>query len=85
MANDEMKRVCEADYDHIEQNKNILKFYYGATDGWTPVKYCQQLKEKVPNIDAQIDIYQFSHAFVLRSSIEMGKLVGGWILQNKIQ
>lgn len=83
LADEEMERVVEPDYDVLEQNERILKLYYGTTDGWAPVKYCHRLQERIKGLDAELDIYQFSHAFVLRSSIEMGKLVGGWILRNR--
>ena len=84
LGGEEMNTVRDCDYELVRQNKDILKFYYGATDGWTPTKYYQELKEKIPDIDAEVDIYQYDHAFVLRSSIEMGKLVGAWILQYKV-
>lgn len=83
LADEEMERVVEADYDHIERNKNRLKLYYGATDGWTPIHYCKQLKERIADIDAQVDVNGYAHAFVLRSSVEMGKLVAGWIAENR--
>lgn len=81
LADEEMERVQAPDYELINENKHLLKFYYGSTDGWTPVEYCNRLKANVPDIDAQIDIYNISHAFVLRSSVEMGKLVANWILE----
>lgn len=83
LANEEMRIVVNADIANISENKKLLKFYYGANDGWTPKKYCNQLIERVPGIDAQIDIYNIAHAFVLRSSTEMGKLVGKWVLECK--
>lgn len=84
LADDEMERVIEPDLALLEANQKILKLYYGASDGWAPVKYCHRMQERVPGLDAQVDIYQYSHAFVLRSSIEMGKLVSGWIMQNRV-
>lgn len=83
LANEEMEKVVVADIDTIARNKDLLKFYYGASDGWAPVKYCHDLQQSVPGIDAEIDIYKISHAFVLKSSVQMGKLVAGWILQFK--
>lgn len=83
LADDEMRLVVDADYNTLVENKEILKVYYGASDGWTPKKYCYQLQERVTGIDAQIDIYNIAHAFVLRSSEEMGKLMAGWIIEYK--
>lgn len=82
LADEEMIRVQAPDYEHINENKHLLKFYYGATDGWTPIEYCERLKDNVPGVDAQIDINNIGHAFVLRSSVEMGKLVAQWILED---
>lgn len=83
MADEEMDQIIEPDYDVLKANVHRLKLYYGASDGWSPVNYCHRLRERVPGLDASIDIYQFAHAFVLRSSPEMGKLVGDWISQNR--
>lgn len=83
LANDEMRLVRDADTTTIRANMNLLKFYYGASDGWAPTAYCEQLKTKVPGLDATIDIYNISHAFVLRSSVQMGRLVAGWITEFK--
>lgn len=83
LADEEMDRIVEPDYTVLEDNANILKLYYGASDGWAPVKYCHRLKERVAGLDAQVDIYRYAHAFVLRSSTEMGRLVGQWILENR--
>lgn len=86
LANEEMKRVVELDSETLEilrSNHQILKFYYGASDGWTPIKYCHQLKQKVPELDLEIDIRKFDHAFVLRSSVEVGNLVAEWIMNRR--
>lgn len=83
LADEEMRIVRDADLDTIRENKNLLKFYYGASDGWTPIKYCEELKAKVPGLDATVDIYNISHAFVLRSSAQMGRIVAGWITEFK--
>lgn len=84
LADEEMERIRDLDYDHVEKNKKILKIYYGATDGWTPIEYVRRLKQKIPDIDAEIDLCEYAHAFVLRSSVHVGKLTAGWILENPI-
>lgn len=83
LADEEMDQVVEPDYAVLEANVHRLKLYYGATDGWSPVNYCTRICERVPGLDASVDIYRYAHAFVLRSSVEMGKLVGGWIAANR--
>lgn len=84
MADEEMTRVREADDKIIERNKHRIKFYYGAIDGWTPTEYCEELKKRIPNVDATIDNRQINHAFVLRSSNEMGSIVADWIKEHRL-
>lgn len=86
LADDEMKRVVELDSETLEtlrSNHRILKIYYGASDGWTPKKYCHQLKEKIPELDLEIDKCKFDHAFVIKSSEEVGRLVAEWIMNRR--
>lgn len=83
MAREEMIQVCDIDLETIKNNKSKLKFYYGATDGWVPKKYFYQLKEKIPDLNGEIDQLNCEHAFVMKSSIEMGKMVADWILHYK--
>ena len=83
LARDEMKRVDTLDVDVIKENVDLLKFYYGTTDGWVPVSYYHEIKQKVPGIDAELDDKKIDHAFVLRSSNEMGRVVAKWIKNNR--
>lgn len=83
LANDEMNRVQELDINIIEKNQELLKLYYSKTDGWVPIKYFKEIKEKLPNLDAKLDDKNIAHAFVLRSSKEMGDLVSEWIIENR--
>ncbi|XP_055603510.1 lipid droplet-associated hydrolase [Uranotaenia lowii] len=84
MALDEMEKVRELDIDTVRNNKHRIRLYYGATDGWVPVKYYHELKEKIPDIDAEICTRKFEHAFVLHSAAKMGFMVGEWILKHKV-
>ncbi|XP_055640355.1 lipid droplet-associated hydrolase [Toxorhynchites rutilus septentrionalis] len=84
MALDEMEKVRELDSDIILQNKDRLKFYYGTTDGWVPVKYCNELKSRIHGVDAEICTRKIDHAFVLRSSEQMGFMVSEWILKHRV-
>lgn len=86
LANDEMKRVVELDSETLEtlrSNHQILKLYYGASDGWTPQKYSRELKEKIPELDLEIDNRKFDHAFVIKSSEEVGRLIADWIMNRR--
>lgn len=83
LARKEMKQVKELDVETIKENVNLLKFYYGSSDGWAPTKYCQQLKERIPDVNAEIDNNNISHAFVLRSSDEMGRKTADWINSDR--
>lgn len=84
LADDELKRVRQIDLVTIASNKDRLKLYYGATDGWTPAKYLVELKQQIPGLDAEMDIYGIRHAFVLMNSVKMGHLVSGWIEERRI-
>lgn len=83
MADDEMDKVNAPDYGLIEKNKHRLTFFYSTTDGWTPITYYERLIEKIPNVNAQVSD-KFDHAFVLRTSYDMGALLAKWIQQNHI-
>lgn len=84
MATDEMDKVKEPDYALIEKNKNRLTFFYSTTDGWTPITYYERLIGRVPGIDAQVTD-KHDHAFVLKSSANMGALVAEWIKRDSAE
>lgn len=83
LAKDEMKRVVNLDVEVVKENLSLLKLYYGTTDGWVPVKYFKEIKEAIPELDAELDTKKIEHAFVLRSSTEMGNIVAEWIKDNR--
>lgn len=83
LAKEEMTRLKELDASTLKtlrENHKKLKFYYGADDGWAPKKYIYQLKKKIPELDLEIDNNKIEHAFVLKSSVEVGRLVARWIM-----
>ncbi|XP_053695407.1 lipid droplet-associated hydrolase [Sabethes cyaneus] len=75
MAMDEMKLVRNLDLENIQLNKRRLKFYYGTIDGWAPVKYYHELKQRIPDVDAELCTRKIEHAFVMRSASTMGFMV----------
>ena len=82
LAEDEMARVGPLQKELIKKHLPLLKFYYGTTDGWVPVKYYKDMMQNFPDIDAQLDTKKIDHAFVLRSSLAMGAIVGDMITDN---
>lgn len=84
LAKDEMEKVRGLDREIVKENIDKLKFFYGAKDGWVPVKYYEDLKRDIPNVDAILDKNNIEHAFVLRSSSKMGAIVAEWINENKL-
>lgn len=83
LARKEMDEVRALDAETIKENVKLLKFYYGSSDGWAPKKYFHQLKKMIPDVDAELDNKNISHAFVLRSSEEMGKITADWINSDR--
>lgn len=83
LAADEMRLVREVDVQTLTENAGQLKLYYGATDGWTTPGYCAELKRRVPGLDAEVDGLGIRHAFVLKRSEMMGRMVAGWIVERR--
>lgn len=79
MAYKEMDEVKGRDNETLRKNKDKIKLYYGASDGWAPTEYCLNLKNDVPGIDAEICVRNFNHAFVLNCSRQVGSMVANWI------
>lgn len=75
----EMIQVKNKDECLISQHKKKLYFYYGSTDGWVPIRYYEDLKDRFPDVDAHLCKRNFKHAFVLKDSIEVGKMIGDMI------
>lgn len=79
MADCEMDDVLEPDYATIEKNKARLRFVYGATDGWTPVSYCERLRAHIPNVAAHLSD-RFDHTFTLQTNYaEMAECLASWV------
>ncbi|XP_017763157.1 PREDICTED: lipid droplet-associated hydrolase [Eufriesea mexicana] len=82
MAKEEMEIIKERDDDIISKYANKLWFYYGNCDGWTPIKYYEDLKSKHPYINAKLCKHGYHHSFVLQYEKEMAKIVGDAINEN---
>lgn len=82
MALDEMGQVLERDSSTIMLHKDRVKLYYGASDRWAPVRFCDGLKRDVPEIEAEVCRRNFEHAFVLQHSKEVALMVADWILER---
>ncbi|CAD7089063.1 unnamed protein product [Hermetia illucens] len=85
LAKEEMERVTDLEVDIVQDNVDLLKFYYGTTDGWVPVKYYDEIKVRVPGIDAELDEFRISHSFVLREAVPMGEIVADWIKRYSVK
>lgn len=82
LAREEMKYVKEADHETISKYTDKLWFYYGASDGWTPVKYYKDMVSKHPNLNVQLCQRGFQHSFVLKDDMDMGHIVGDLINED---
>lgn len=79
MAFDQRDIVIDRDNETLTENKNRIKLYYGAHDNWAPKRFFYSLKTEIPDIDADVCTRGFTHAFVLRQSEEVGKMVASWL------
>lgn len=84
LAKQEMDTVVNLDLEIVKENKNLITLYYGTTDGWVPVKYYEELKKQIPDVDAILDTHGIAHAFVLKSSEEMAQIVGDLVRKNRV-
>lgn len=84
LAKQEMDTVVNLDIETLKENNNLITLYYGTTDGWVPVKYYKELKKQLPDIDAVLDDHKTAHAFVLKSSEQMAKIVEEMIRKNRV-
>nr|XP_012235242.1 PREDICTED: UPF0554 protein C2orf43 homolog [Linepithema humile] len=82
LGRDEMKSVREVDHEIMSKHADKLWFYYGATDGWTPKKFYENMISKHPNLNAQLCQHGFQHAFVLKDDVAIGHIVGDLINED---
>jgi len=60
----EFEMVREADLKLLQENLSKLKILYAKVDGWCPLQYYRELKQKIPKIDAQVCEGDVPHAYV---------------------
>lgn len=82
LCQDGMNRLKHLNVELLQKNKSLIKLYYGKTDGYVPEVYYHQLMERIPDIDAELDVHDIEHVFVIKSDVKMASLVSQWI-QNK--
>lgn len=82
LAKEEMNVVKELDHRLVSENEDKLWLYYGSKDGWTPVKYYEDMRAKHPKVQAQLCNRGFYHSFVLKSDKDMGNIVADAINEN---
>lgn len=82
MLYDEMELVRDKNCEIIKKNKDKMRFYYGSSDGWVPIRYFNQLKRDIPTINAELCANNYQHHFVLHNSTSVGKMVASWFDKN---
>ncbi|KAG7168897.1 lipid droplet-associated hydrolase-like [Homarus americanus] len=79
MAYNELMQVCDVDTVTIDKHKDNIVLYYGATDGWCPQIYRDDLKAKIEGVSAILCEDGYQHAFVLEYSEPVGRKIVNWI------
>lgn len=79
MAYNELLQVVEPDLDTIERHKDKILLYYGASDGWCPQSYWEDMRARVKGVEALLCEEGYQHAFVLKHSRQMGEKLARWM------
>ena len=58
-----------------------LYLYHGEEDGWSPLKFRDNLLKEVPELkpNARIDSNDIPHAFVEFDGEQVGEIIGDWM------
>ena len=79
MASDELATVLDLPEERLRRLAGKFKFYFGASDRWCPLRYHDEMKEKVPELETVICDRGIEHAFVLGSSeVVAADVVAEW-------
>lgn len=81
LAFQELDLIRERNNTVIKKHVDKIKIYYGRSDGWAPLIFCDRIKHDIPDIN--VEITNYNHAFVLKQSIEVGNVVSTWIKEKK--
>lgn len=76
---DMVQKFKELDEKIVQSNKEKLKLYYAQKDDWVAQNFYQEIVERVPGIDAELCKSGYEHAFIFKSSVEVGKMLCQWI------
>ncbi|XP_011866390.1 PREDICTED: UPF0554 protein C2orf43 homolog [Vollenhovia emeryi] len=82
LGREESIYVREADHETISKHTDKLWLYYGASDGWAPVKYFRNIKSKYPDLNAHLCQRGLQHSFVLNDDVVMGRIVADVINED---
>lgn len=83
MGWDQISNVYDLDVEVIEKNKKRMTFYYGTRDHWVPVKYYEELRERIQGVDANLDELNMAHAFNIRQGPDMAMIMSNWIANRR--
>lgn len=78
LAYTELLTVNELEVDKLRKQLSRIRFYFGTVDRWCPLEYCHRLKARLPEADVVICDRKIEHAFVIKSSLEMAKIITQW-------
>ncbi|KAG0724987.1 Lipid droplet-associated hydrolase [Chionoecetes opilio] len=79
MAHSELLQVVQLDVETVERHKNKIMLYYGASDGWCPQTYLEDMRTRVDGVQAVLCEDGSEHAFVLRHSRQTAEKLARWI------
>jgi len=82
LVKSEFNEIRELDVETLTRLKGKLKFYFGATDKWSPVEYYENLVEKVDGVDATMCEKGIPHAFIINSSETVAEMIAKWISEE---
>uniref|UniRef100_A0A8D8WKI4 Lipid droplet-associated hydrolase n=1 Tax=Cacopsylla melanoneura TaxID=428564 RepID=A0A8D8WKI4_9HEMI len=83
LALDEMEMIKELDVETLNAHASKVRIYFGSKDDWCPPSHCWNLKDKCPNVRAQVCKEDIKHAFVLHSSQSMAEKLAAWFEEDR--
>lgn len=75
MAKCEMEFVLDLDVATLDRNLDKLFFCFSQTDGWMPLEYVDDMKNKFPKMKFQICERGVEHAFVIKHSVLIAEAI----------